>query len=242
MVRKQKIFGVLVVLCLAAGPLLALGAEPAADADALKAAVKGFRGFLVGSLVKHDEAGAVLRVKAVTIIEGNAAKNPGILIGREAPVRFITEKDEEGKERPAAWLARVVARIEQMPAIAFGGFGGGNAVVVMDVDDGKQGGGPKGGHVKVTAHRMTMTMRGQKMVIGGRGGDADDAAEDQPPTITARVCTDDEGTLIMDRAMPGSQPGDSWDAIPTLKFADDKEQAKKKVKGKPKKEKGTTDF
>ena len=189
----------------------------------------------------RQEGMPVLRVKAVTLIEGNTAKNPGILIGRETPVRFSTEKDEEGKVRPAAWLARVVARIDQMPAIAFGGFGGGNAVVVMDVDAGNQG-GPKGGRVKLTAHRMTMTMRGQKMVIGGKGGDADDAAEDQPPTITARVCTDEEGTLIMDRAMPGSQPGDSWDAIPTLKFADDKEQAKKKVKGKPKKEKGTTDF
>ncbi len=214
--------------------------DDAAEAKAkeLKEALKGFKGFLVGRVVGKNDTGVTLEVTAVTLVEGCTAKNPGILLGKATPVKFATEKDDEGKERPVKWLADAVARIEQMQAFAFGGLGGNNAVVVIDVG---KGGNAKafGGAVKMMTRTMTMRINGQKIKIGG--GDDDEGKDDDAkgPLATARVLSDEEGNLVMDRVMPGGQPYAAWDAMPRVRFADAKKLKRLK---KLKQRKKDTDF
>ncbi|MBL7224008.1 MAG: hypothetical protein ISS72_09150, partial [Candidatus Brocadiae bacterium] len=105
--------------------------------EQVQAALKGFKGFLVGEIVGKDKTGITLRLKALTLLKGCAAPNPGLAIGQTTPVLYATEKDDDGNERPAQKLVDAIEHIEEMPAIAFGGFGGNNAVVVMDVGKGK---------------------------------------------------------------------------------------------------------
>ena len=100
--RRQVWVAVVASVVLACGawmPNLALAAEapepakaPAPKPEEVQEAVKGFRGFLVGHVVSHNDTGIVLKVKAVTLIEGCQAKNPGILLGLETPVKLATEK------------------------------------------------------------------------------------------------------------------------------------------------------
>ncbi|NQT86266.1 FecR domain-containing protein, partial [bacterium] len=105
------------------------------EAAERKAALKGFRGFIVGHVVGKTDTGVTLKVKAVTLIEGCTAEKPGLLLGKETPIVYALEKDEAGKDAPAKRLVGAVDHIEKMPAFAFGGFGGGNAVIVMGGGD-----------------------------------------------------------------------------------------------------------
>jgi len=204
-------------------------------AAARKAALKGFRGFIVGHVVDKSDTGVTFKVKAITLLEGCTAEKPGILLGQKTPIVYVTEKDEQGNEVPAKRLADAVAHIEKMPAIAFGGMGGGNAVVVM-------GGGDEGmalpfvGGVATTT--MTMRIDGAEIQIGGGKNPQDPDA--RKPAATARVQADEEGNLIVDRIMPGGQTYAAWDAMPMLRFAK-KPAAKKPMPAKPKPD-GKADF
>ena len=101
-----------------------------------------------------------------------------------------------------------------MPAIALGGLGG-NAVVVMDAP--QQGAGALGGNVRVTAQRMTMRINDMDIRVGG-DEDEGPAREPKGPTMTARVRAGEDGKLVVDRVMPGSTPGHTWAAMPSLRF------------------------
>jgi len=214
--RRSLGWAVAVVACIAWA--LAAGAaekEPEAakpGADELREALAGFRGFLVGQLVATNDEGLVLRVQAVTLVEGCTAKNPGILLGTEAPVQFATEKGEDGKERPAKWLVDTAKQLHKLPAIAFGGFGGEDAVITMNVGG---GGNAATTAVAVTTQRMTMRIDGAEVQP-----DAKDDAKGKPkgPTITGRVQADEKGALVLDRVVPGSAPGATWTAIPRLQM------------------------
>ncbi|NQT86693.1 hypothetical protein HQ560_08015, partial [bacterium] len=137
---------------------------------------------------------------------------------------------EAGKDAPAKRLVGAVDHIEKMPAFAFGGFGGGNAVIVM-------GGGDEGamqafgGAIKT--HTMTMRIDGGQIQLGG-GDDAQNPQDPdaKKPIATARVLADEEGNLVVDRIMPGAQSYAAWDAMPMLRFA---EKAKPKAPKQPKK-------
>jgi ferric-dicitrate binding protein FerR (iron transport regulator) len=208
-------------------------AAPAAkedDAEALKAALKGFRGYLVGQVIERTDTGMVLLVRSVTLVEGCTAEKPGLVLGRETPVRYATEKGEDGKERPVQELVDAVRHIERMPAFAFGGMGGANAVVIMDAD----GGGDPGNAVKMMTRTMTMRINGQEIRIGGEDGDGQ-KPEPKGPLATARILADEQGNLVMDRVMPGGQAYATWDGMPKLRFTNRARKAEPEApKPKPK--------
>ena len=187
--------------------------EPEAKPDLVEA-LKGFKGFLVGELVKTGDEGIVLLVRAVTLVEGSQAANPGVLLGLEAPVQFATEKDDEGNDRPDPGLVKTAKRLQQMPPVAFGGLGG-NAVVVMDMGQP----GQQAAAVTGTAHLRSMRINGAEIELGGDPEQEEPDRKPKGPTITARVRADEDGKLVMDRVMPGSTPGHTWAAMPRLRFA-----------------------
>ncbi|MFW6108763.1 MAG: hypothetical protein ACOC8D_03005 [bacterium] len=217
-------------MMLASGRALAAEAEKAAAAAAaqpdLAGALAGFRGFLVGELIESREKDATLFVRAVTIIEGSEATNPGLLVGRETPVAFATEENDDGDEQPVPGLVRAVEHIGRMPAVHFGGLGG-NAVVITQ--EPWRGAGGAGRNVQLKAHRMVMRVNGGEVRIGG-GPDDDEADDEEParepkgPLMTARVRAGDDGTLVMDRVAPGSTPAHTWRGMPEFRFADADDQ------------------
>lgn len=216
----------------------ALAAEPPegkqqaqAEEQALREAVKGFRGFLLGQVVAQDDEGLVLYVQAVTLVEGCEAADPGVLLGRETAVRLATEEDEEGHERPVPWLARAARHIGKMPVIAFGGLGGGNAMVTVNVGPG--GDAPRAAGVRMARRTVTMRIDGQEIRV--QGGDEEPEEKPRGPAATVRVQADEEGALVMDRIMPGSHAAGTWDAMPTLRVGEKKPAEREK-------EPGETDF
>ncbi|MBL7223222.1 MAG: hypothetical protein ISS72_05165 [Candidatus Brocadiae bacterium] len=115
-------------------------AEPL-TVEEVKAALKGFKGFLVGELTSKNEAGIELRIKAITLLRGCKALDPSLVLGQTAPVLYATEENDEGgglgaqrRAVPVKKLVETVARIGQIPPFAFGGFGGehGGGKLVMD--------------------------------------------------------------------------------------------------------------
>ena len=208
-----------------AGEAKALPGDPAVaalapeEAEDPAEALKGFKGFLVGELLKTSDEGLVMLVRAATLVEGSTAKNPGLLLGKETAIEFATEKDAQGNERPVPWLVTAAKRVGKMPIMAFGGLGG-DAVVIMNMPQG--GEGALGNAVHMTARTMTMRVNGNRIQIGG-GGD-EEGAEPKPepkgPILTVRVNAGDDGKLVVDRLMPGSTPGHTWAAMPKLRFAE----------------------
>ncbi len=194
-------------------------AEKAVGKEELAEALKGFRGFLVGELAGRHDDGIDMLVRAVTLVEGNQAANPGILIGLETRVLYALETGDDGEKRPLPDLVRAIQHIKELPAFAFGGHGG-NAVIVMDMP-----GQGKAGHGKVVrmhAQRMVMNVNGVNIQMGGDADEEGDepAREPKGPILTARVLAGQDGALVMDRVLPGSQPGDTWRAMAKLQFAD----------------------
>jgi hypothetical protein len=241
MVRREALFRVLAGMMLVTGwlggDMLKAGEEakppqppavekaPPKEAEAVKpedlqAALRGFRGFLIGEVVGKNDAGATLRIKALTLIEGCRAANPSLALGQDVPVKYATDKDEQGKERPVPSLADAMRRIEKMPAIALGGFGGGNATIIMGVGQDNQA--AVGPAVRTMTRAMTIQVNGQEIRVGGDDGPAEKGEKPKGPLVTARVLTDAEGTLVMDRVMPGAHAAATWDAMPLLRFADAK--------------------
>ena len=102
--------------------------------EEIKAALKGFRGLLVGELTSKNETGIELRIKAITLLRGCKALEPSLVLGQTAPILYATEENDEGEGVPVKKLVETVARIGQIPPFAFGGFGGehGGGKLVMD--------------------------------------------------------------------------------------------------------------
>lgn len=215
---------------------------PEATPQQLADALKGFRGFLVGDVVERNDTGATLLVRSVTLVQGNQAKNPAILMGRLAAVRYATEKDAQGNERPAKALVTLMQQLEKLPVFAFGGAGGGNVMITM----GEGGGAIAGGNVQMQrmimkAARMQMNINGMELKLDGGDDDeaeegAADAAKPKGPVATLRVKAAPDGTLIADRAMPGMQPSATWGGMPKVQFAD--AQALEAAPAEPRGEKG----
>lgn len=203
---------------------------PALTPEQLHEALAGFKGFLAGDVVKREKTGAVLFVRSVTIVEGSQAKNPALLLGREAPVDYATEKDEKGAERPMKALVGLMQRLEKLPFFALGGPGGGNMVIALD--DGGAGAVAGGANVQVhgvtlKATTMRMEVNGQQIEIGGDDAEkgAGKAAKPKGPAATLRVKAAADGKLVSDRALPGLQPAATWDGMAKLQFAGVEEAA-----------------
>ena len=184
--------------------------------EEIKAALKGFRGFIVGEIVGKSKTGIVLRIRAITLLKGCTAPNPSLALGQTTPVLYVTEKDGAGNQAPAENLLEAIERIEQMPAFALGGFGGENAVVFMHWGQ-KQG-------LRWAARTEKTVIRDPDVRVGGRDEDDDDADDDEKdkaktPVVTARILANDDGDLVMDRVMPGGQSYATWNGVPTLHFA-----------------------
>ena len=225
--RRTRIATWMVVAAFAASGLWGLmarageAAEPAQKAvgkEELAQALKGFRGFLVGELVGRHDDGIDMLVRAVTLVEGNQAANPGVLIGLETRVLYAVETDDDGNKRPVPDLVRAIQHIKEMPVFAFGGLGG-NAVIVMDAPP--QGEAGAGKIVRMQAQRMVMNVNGVNIQMGGNADEEGDepAREPKGPILTARVLAGEDGALVMDRVLPGSQPGHTWAAMAKLQFA-----------------------
>ena len=196
----------------------AVAAPAPAPAEDPAEALKGFKGFLVGELLKAGDEGLVMLVRAATLVEGSTARNPGILLGKETTIEFATEKDAKGRTGPIPWLVKAARRVGKMPVMAFGGLGG-DAVVIMDMPRGGEGG--QGNAGVVTARAMTMRVNGAEIQLGGGDEEGDEPKrKPQGPTLTARVQAGDDGKLVVDRLMPGSAPGHTWAAMPKLRFAE----------------------
>jgi len=109
-------------------------------AEEIKAALKGFRGLLVGELVGKNERGIELRIKAITLLRGCKALDPSLVLGQTAPVLYAAEENDNGERAPVKKLVETVARIGQIPPFAFGGFGGEHAGGKLVMDWGAKGG------------------------------------------------------------------------------------------------------
>ncbi|MBM4040585.1 MAG: hypothetical protein FJ290_18930 [Planctomycetes bacterium] len=223
--------------CLWAGEAAAPKKE-AVTAEQLREALKGFKGFLAGDVVKREKAGAVLYVRCVTLVEGNQAKGAGLALGQEVAVQYATEKDEKGVERPKKALTNLMQNLEKFPVFAFGGPGGGNVMIAMgDLAAGAvqaQGAIVQGGAVK-------MEVNGAQIQIGGDGEEAQAREKVEPPKgppATLRVKAAEDGTLVADRAVPGMQPGTTWEGMPIVQFGDMKALEVAPVPAEPQKEKG----
>ncbi|HPD15314.1 MAG TPA: hypothetical protein PLE19_10205 [Planctomycetota bacterium] len=244
------------LLCLVCSGWTLAAAEPARPADVtaeqLAEALKGFRGFLVGDVVERRETGATLFVRSITLVEGNQAKNPGILMGRLAAVQYATEKDAQGVERPMKGLVRLMQQLERLPAFAFGGGGGGNVMIMMDEGGGAMAAGGAGavaggGNVKMQrmimkAATMRMNVNGMDIRLGDDDEDAEaeaaDAAKPKGPVATLRVKAAADGTLVADRAMPGMQPSATWGGMPKVQFGEAQALEAVPAPDGPKREKG----
>jgi len=156
----------------------------------------------------------VLFVRAVALVEGNAAPNPGVLIAREAPIAYALKKDAKGEKRPDAVLAKTVAKLQITPAFQLGGAAG--TTVVMDV---AQCGiaVASGGNVGAATTGVTMRIRGMDIITDDDGDEPD--REPKGPLVTARVRAGDDGKLVMDRVMTGSAMAATWGAMPKLQVA-----------------------
>lgn len=206
---------------------------PVIEGEALRAAMKGFRGFLVGEVVEKKQTGIILHVRAITLIKGCTAKNPSAALGKDAPVQYAVEKDEKGEPRPIPSLVRAVEHIGKLPVVAFGGPGH-NATVTV-------GAGGKGRAVRAMTQRITMRVGGQKIQFGGNEGEHEVEEPEEPrgPLATTRVQADEEGNLVMDRVMPGAQAAATWNGMPKFQVTEDPEPKKQPP---PKKAQGETDF
>ena len=218
MVRKRASLAVLVVV---ASALAAVAGEAPADPPDLAEALAGFKGFLVGDFLRTEGDGVVMLVRAVTLVEGSAAVNPAVLLGQETAIAFATETDDDGNERPRRALVRAVEHIRRMPPIHFRGLGG-NAVVILGAP---QQGAAAGQNVQVAVQHMTVRAHGIGMPLGGDAEPDGDDGEGKPkgPLLTARVLAGDDGRLVVDRLLPGSNTAHAWGAMPKLQFADDDE-------------------
>jgi len=195
-------------------------AQKAVGKEELAEALKGFRGFLVGELAERHDDGIDMLVRAVTLVEGNEAANPGVLIGLETRVLYALETDDDGNKRPVPDLMRAIQHIKELPAFAFGGLGG-NAVIVMDMPE--QGKAGHGKVVRMQAQRVVMNVNGVNIQMGGNAEEEEGdepAREPKGPILTARVLAGEDGALVMDRVLPGSKPGHTWAAMAKLQFAD----------------------
>jgi hypothetical protein len=108
--------------------------------EQVKAALKGFRGFLVGETTGKTETGIVLRIQSMTLLKGCKAANPALAIGQAVPVLYDTVVANEGDEAPNGRLLKSIARIETIPPFAFDGFHGEMAAGKLVLDWGEEGG------------------------------------------------------------------------------------------------------
>jgi len=137
--------------------------------------------------------------------------------GLETRVLYALETDDDGNKRPLPDLVRAIQHIKELPAFAIGGLGG-NAVIVMDMPE--QGNAADGNVVRIQAQRVAVNVNGVNIQMGGDAEDGEEPArEPKGPILTARVLAGEDGALVMDRVLPGSQPGHTWAAIPKLQFA-----------------------
>ena len=209
----------LAIAALGLGSAAAAEEKPAnATPDQLVEALKGFKGFLAGDVVDRKDTGIVLFVRSITLVEGSQAKNPGILLSREATVQYATEKDEKGNERPMKSLVSLMARLEKLPVFTFGGAGGGN--VMIGVDDGA-GAGVNIQRMTIKATTVQMEMNGQRIKVGGdEEKGARKVEKPKGPAATVRVTAGGDGKLVADRGVPGLQPAATWDGMARVEFED----------------------
>ncbi len=233
--------------CLWAGEPAAAKKE-AVTPEQLREALKGFKGFIAGDVVKREKAGATLYVRSITLVEGNQAKGAGLALGQEVPVQYATEKDEKGVERPKKSLTDLMGKIEKFPAFMLGGPLGGNVMIAMDNGGGIAVGGAAGGAVPgagpviVQGGVTKIEINGAQIQLGGdaeEGKAGEKIAPPKGPAATLRVKAGEDGSLVADRALPGMQPAATWEGMPIVQFnlqglpdAEEPKEPPKKEKGK----------
>ncbi len=202
------------------GVLLAAQEKAAAlTPEQLREALKGFKGFIAGDVVKRERAGAVLFVRSLTLVEGNQAKGAGLALGQQVAIQYATEKDEEGNERPKKALSSLMQNLEKFPVFVLGGPLGGNVIFGM----GGGAGAVQAQGVIVQGGAVQMEVNGAKIHLGGDAEDEKEknqekVAPPKGPLATLRVKAKEDGTLVADRGLPGMQPAATWDGMAKVLF------------------------
>ncbi|MBM4035172.1 MAG: hypothetical protein FJ291_25805 [Planctomycetes bacterium] len=208
---------------LAAVAMIGLGwaGEPKKEAvteEQLREALKGFKGFLAGDVVKREKAGAILFIRSITLVEGNQAKGAGTALGQEVPVQYATEKDEKGVERPKKALSNLMQNLEKFPAFLLGGPMGGNVMIAMDGAV-AAGGAAQVQGITVQGGAVKLEVNGAQIELGGDDAAGKEKAEKpRGPAATLRVQASEDGTLVADRAVPGMQPAATWGGMPNVQL------------------------
>jgi hypothetical protein len=211
--------------------------KEAVTVEQLREALKGFKGFLAGDVVKREKTGAVLYVRSITLVEGSQAKAAGLALGQEVPVQYATEKDEKGNERPKKALTGLMQNLEKFPVFMLGGPGGGNVMITMG-DGG--GGGVQAQGIVVQGGAVKMEVNGAQVQLGGDAEEGKGNEKIEPPkgpAATLRVLAAADGTLVADRVAPGMQPAATWGGLPNVQWANANALEAVPEPAEPKKEK-----
>jgi hypothetical protein len=222
MVQRRVILGLGIACLMGRGLLLGAEAPPKQPApltpEQLREALKGFKGFLAGDVVKREKAGAVVYVRSITLVEGNQAKGAGVALGQEVPVQYATEKDEKGGERPKKALSNLMQNLEKFPAFLLGGPMGGNVMITMDGAAAAGGGAAQVQGITVQGGAVKLEVNGAQIELGGDEPANPKAEKPRGPAATLRVQAREDGTLVADRAVPGMQPAATWGGMANVQF------------------------
>jgi hypothetical protein len=177
------------------GGWAAFAAEEAKPQD-IRPDIAKFKGFLAGEIVSASDTGLVLKIKSVTMVEGSQAANPGVLLGRDVPIQFAMEKDKDGQEKPAKWLADAVKAIQKSKWLGrFGALGTPGEMIITDAGAGGQAGGAM----------VVMQGTGVAVTAGGQGGQG-------VPQVQGKISIGGPDGAQIEVPLPGVGPGDDEDA------------------------------
>jgi hypothetical protein len=87
--------------------------ERAASEFAAPESLRGFRGYLIGTLASVGRKGCVIEVANARATDGSRAPKPEAAVGKRVPVHYIAFVDEEGDYTPSAELRARVARLRE---------------------------------------------------------------------------------------------------------------------------------
>lgn len=92
---------------------LGAGEERQVSKYAAPASLRGFRGYLIGTLASVGDKGCVIEVANARATDGSRARNPQAAVGQKVPVHYIAYVGREGGYRPSAELRAQIARLRK---------------------------------------------------------------------------------------------------------------------------------
>ncbi|MFW6108265.1 MAG: FecR domain-containing protein [bacterium] len=87
--------------------------ERAASEYAAPASLRGFKGYLIGTLASVGRKGCTIEVANARAVDGSRARTPQAAVGQRVPVHYIAFVNREGGYRPSAELRARIARLRE---------------------------------------------------------------------------------------------------------------------------------